>query len=141
MINDVGLYLSPPGVVLMTPRGWGRWNSAATEAPGNKGACHRDEGWVESPRPQPVDARRQPGALARGCGRQPEETSPGSDRRLPVARSRSGGAPRRVDRDTGQYAIRRKDPANRIVECHRRAHRARPENRTDRFGPEPIQFR
>jgi aryl-alcohol dehydrogenase-like predicted oxidoreductase len=54
---------------------------------------------MESPWAEPVDPRCQPGTLARGGGRQPEETAPRPARRLPVAHSRSGGTARRVDGD------------------------------------------
>src|SRR5260370_23558975 len=56
-----------------------------------------NQGWMESPGAEPVDARRQPGALAQGGGRQPEETASRPDRRLSAPRPRSGGASRRVD--------------------------------------------
>src|SRR5260370_28978089 len=63
---------------------------------------------MESPWAESVDARCEPCTLAQGGGRQLAEVAPGKDRRLPVARSRPCRSARRVARNLGQHAIRRK---------------------------------
>src|SRR5229473_817309 len=78
--------------------------------------------------------------IATKGGRQLEQVAPGKDRRLPVARSRPCRSARRVARNLGQHAIRRKSSLGRVVQCHGGTHRARAETCTDRLGAEPVQF-